>query len=161
GRALSRGRRRATAAREPSRLRAGRRDRALHRHQADRPSSVGIRMKTLLRPAVSLFVALTVVTGVAYPLLVTAIAQGVFPHQANGSPLMRDGKLVGSELIGQAFSDPKYFWSRPSATSPPYNGGSSGGSNLGPLNPALADAVKARVQALRDADPGNTRPVPV
>ena len=75
-------------------------------------------MKTLLRPAVSLFVALTVVTGVAYPLVVTAIAQGVFPHQANGSPLMRDGKLVGSELIGQAFSDPKYFWSRPSATGP-------------------------------------------
>jgi len=119
-------------------------------------------MKTLLRPAVSLFVALTVLTGVAYPLLVTAIAQGVFPHQANGSPLMRDGKLIGSELIGQGFSDPKYFWSRPSATAPQaYNGSNSGGSNLGPLNPALADAVKARVQALRDADPGNTRPVPV
>ncbi|TMH02855.1 MAG: potassium-transporting ATPase subunit KdpC [Betaproteobacteria bacterium] len=119
-------------------------------------------MKTLLRPAVSLFVALTAVTGVAYPLLVTAIAQGMFPHQANGSLLMQDGKAVGSELIGQAFSDPKYFWSRPSATSPmPYSGGSSGGSNQGPLNPALADAVKARVQALRDADPGNTRPVPV
>jgi len=119
-------------------------------------------MKTLLRPAVSLFVALTAVTGVAYPLLVTAIAQGMFPHQANGSLLMQDGKAVGSELIGQAFSDPKYFWSRPSATSPlPYSGGSSGGCNQGPLNPALADAVKARVQALRDADPGNTRPVPV
>ena len=119
-------------------------------------------MKTLLRPAVSLFVALTAVTGVAYPLLVTAIAQGMFPHQANGSLLMQDGKAVGSELIGQAFSDPKYFWSRPSATSPmPYSGGSPGGSNQGPLNPALAAAVKARLQALRDADPDNMRPVPV
>jgi K+-transporting ATPase ATPase C chain len=100
---------------------------------------------------------------VAYPLVVTGIAQVVFPWQANGSVIVgKDGKAVGSELIGQPFSDPKHFWSRPSATSPyPYNGGSSGASNLGPANPALADAVKGRVEALRAADPGNTAPVPI
>jgi K+-transporting ATPase ATPase C chain len=92
----------------------------------------------------------------------TGIAQGVFPAQANGSLIERDGKAVGSALIGQPFSDPKYFWSRPSATSPlPYNAGASSGSNQGPLNPALHDAVKARIQALRAADPGNKAPVPV
>ena len=101
-------------------------------------------------------------TGVVYPLLVTGIAQLAFPHQANGSLIVKDGHAVGSELIGQPFSDPRHFWSRPSATGPvPYNAGASSGSNLGPLNPALTDAVAARVKALRDADPGNTLPVPV
>lgn len=115
-----------------------------------------------LRPAVMSSLLLTLLTGIAYPLLVTGIAQLTMPAQANGSLIMRDGKPVGSSLIGQSLSDPKYFWSRPSATSPmPNNAASSGGSNLGPTNPALLDAVKARVQALRDADPGNLQPVPV
>jgi K+-transporting ATPase ATPase C chain len=100
-------------------------------------------MKTLLRPAVSLFVLLTMVTGIAYPLVVTGIAQVAFPEAANGSLIVRDGKPAGSRLIGQNFTDPGYFWGRPSATSPmPYNASASGGSNLGPLNPALAEAVK-------------------
>jgi len=115
-----------------------------------------------IRPAVVSFLVLTLLTGIAYPLVVTGVAQGLMPGQANGSLIMKDGKPVGSSLIGQSFSDPKYFWGRPSATSPmPNNASSSGGSNLGPTNPALADAVKARVQALRDADPGNQQPVPV
>lgn len=114
-----------------------------------------------LKPAVLLFVVLSAITGVLYPLVVTGIAQGVFPARANGSLIERDGRAVGSELIGQPFGSPKYFWSRPSATSPyPNNASSSSGSNQGPLNPALADAVVARVKALRDADPGNTAPVP-
>jgi K+-transporting ATPase ATPase C chain len=101
-------------------------------------------------------------TGIAYPLVVTGISQGLMPVQANGSLIIKDGKPVGSGLIGQSFSDPKYFWSRPSATGPtPYNAAASSGSNQGPTNPALLDAVKARVQALRDADPGNQQPVPV
>jgi len=105
---------------------------------------------------------LTIVTGVAYPLLVTAIAQVVFPRQANGSLIVRDGKPVGSVLIGQPFDDPKYFWGRPSTTSPfPYNASSSSGSNQGPTNPDLIKAVQGRVDALRAADPGNTAPVPV
>jgi len=116
----------------------------------------------LLRPAIALFVLLSLITGLAYPLLVTGIAQGIFPDAANGSLMRRDGQIVGSRLIGQSFSDSKHFWSRPSATSPvAYNAGASGGSNLGPLNPALTDAVKARIEALRAADPGNTAPVPV
>jgi K+-transporting ATPase ATPase C chain len=115
-----------------------------------------------IRPAVVSFLLLTLLTGIAYPLLVTGISQATMPAKANGSLIVKDGKPVGSSLIGQSFSDPKYFWSRPSATSPmPNNASSSGGSNLGPTNPALMDAVKARVQALRDADPGNTQPVPV
>jgi K+-transporting ATPase ATPase C chain len=119
-------------------------------------------MKTLIRPALSLFMLLTVVTGVVYPLAVTGVAQAVFPSQAGGSLIVKDGRPVGSSLIGQNFSDPKYFWGRPSATSPmPYNGGSSSGSNQGPFNPALVDAVKGRVEALRAADPGNDAPVPV
>ena len=119
-------------------------------------------MKTLIRPAVSLFLAMTLVTGVAYPLLVTGAAMIAFPTQAAGSLVVKDGKPVGSLLIGQSFSDPKYFWGRPSATGPsPNNASGSGGSNLGPLNPALAAAVKGRVEALRAADPGNTAPVPV
>ena len=115
-----------------------------------------------LKPALLLLALLTVVTGGLYPLVVTGIAQGLFPHQANGSLIERDGKVLGSELVGQPFTDPKYFWSRPSATGPvPYNAGASSGSNQGPLNPALADAVKARIDALKAADPGNTAPIPV
>ena len=119
-------------------------------------------MSAIIRPAVILFALLTLVTGIIYPLIVTAIAGVAFPHQAKGSLIMRNGTAVGSELIGQNFSDPKYFWSRPSATAPqPYNGTASSGSNLGPLNPALIDAVKGRIQALQQADPGNKAPLPV
>jgi K+-transporting ATPase ATPase C chain len=119
-------------------------------------------MKNILRPAMVLFFVLTLLTGIAYPLLVTGVAQSLFPEQASGSLILRDGKPVGSSLIGQNFSDPKHFWSRPSATSPmANNAANSSGSNLGPLNPALVDAVKGRVDALRAADPGNTAPVPV
>jgi K+-transporting ATPase ATPase C chain len=119
-------------------------------------------MKTLIRPALSLFVLLSAITGIVYPLAVTGVARVAFPAQAGGSLILKDGKPVGSSLIGQNFSDPKYFWGRPSATGPmPYNGGSSSGSNQGPLNPALVDAVKGRVEALRAADPGNNAPVPV
>jgi potassium-transporting ATPase KdpC subunit len=115
-----------------------------------------------LKPALLMLAVLSVVTGVAYPLLVTGIAQGLFPYQANGSLIEKGGKVAGSELIGQPFSDPRYFWSRPSATGPtPYNGGASTGSNQGPLNPALEEAVKARIDALKAADPGNTVPIPV
>ena len=119
-------------------------------------------MKTLIRPAVSLFAVLTVATGVVYPLAVTGVARAAFPQQAAGSLIVQGGKTVGSSLIGQNFSDPKYFWGRPSATTPmAYNGQGSGGSNLGPLNPALTDAIKGRVDALRAADPGNKAAVPV
>lgn len=119
-------------------------------------------MSKLLRQSIRMLLLLTVVTGVAYPLLVTGLAQVLFPNQANGSLIMKDGKPVGSTLIGQEFSDPKYFWGRISATTPnPYNGGSSSGSNLGPTNPALTEAAKQRIAALRAADPGNAAPVPV
>ncbi|MFG6433687.1 potassium-transporting ATPase subunit KdpC [Roseateles sp. LYH14W] len=119
-------------------------------------------MNTQLRPALTLFLLLSLITGLAYPLLVTGIAQTLFPHAANGSLVENNGKPVGSALIGQAFSDPGHFWSRPSATAPaPYNAAGSGGSNLAPTAPALVDAVKARIAALRAADPGNTAPVPV
>jgi K+-transporting ATPase ATPase C chain len=119
-------------------------------------------MKNTLRPALVLFVLLSALTGIVYPLVVTGAAQAVFPAQAAGSMIVRDGVPIGSTLIGQSFSDPKHFWGRPSATSPmPYNGGASSGANQGPLNPALADAVKGRIEALRAADPGNTMPVPV
>jgi K+-transporting ATPase ATPase C chain len=119
-------------------------------------------MKNTLRPALVLFLALTLVTGLAYPLLVTALGQALFPAQAAGSLILKDGKAVGSTLIGQSFTDPAHFWGRPSATGAfPNNAAASGGSNLGPLNPALVDAVKARIQALREADPGNTAAVPV
>jgi len=115
-----------------------------------------------IRPAVVSFLLLTLLTGIAYPLLVTGVSQVTMPDKANGSLIIKDGKPVGSSLIGQSFSDPKYFWSRPSATSPmPNNPTASGGSNLGPTNPALMDGVKGRVQVLRDADPGNQQPVPV
>jgi len=113
------------------------------------------------RPALVLMILMTVLTGVIYPALVTAISQVGMPERANGSLIVREGKPAGSVLIGQPFADPKHFWSRPSATSPyPYNASSSSGSNQGPLNPALTDAVTARIKALRDADPGNTAPVP-
>ncbi|MGZ5713587.1 MAG: potassium-transporting ATPase subunit KdpC, partial [Caldimonas sp.] len=119
-------------------------------------------MNAILRPLLVLFVVLSIVTGVAYPLAVTGIAKAAFPKQAAGSLVERDGKIVGSTLIGQSFSDPKHFWGRPSATSPgPNNAANSGGSNQGPSNPALVDAVKGRVAALRAADPGNTAPIPV
>lgn len=119
-------------------------------------------MNTFLRPALVLFVALCLLCGVAYPLVVTGLGQVLFPAQAAGSLIVQDGKTVGSELIGQSFSDPKHFWGRPSATGPmPYNAQASSGSNQGPLNPALTDAVKARIAALREADPGNSAAVPV
>jgi K+-transporting ATPase ATPase C chain len=109
-----------------------------------------------------LFAAMTVITGIVYPVVVTAIGQAVFPHQANGSLIEKDGKAVGSELIGQQFDAPGYFWGRLSATTPnPYNAQNSGGSNFGPTNPALADEVKGRLAALHDADPANQLPVPV
>ena len=116
----------------------------------------------IVRPAVSLLVVMTALLGIAYPLVITGIAKAVFPRQAAGSLISNDGKLIGSSLIGQSFSDPKYFWGRPSATTPqPYNGIGSTGSNLGPLNPALIDAVKSNAKNLHDADPDNRRPVPV
>jgi len=119
-------------------------------------------MLTHVRAAIVSLALFTVVTGVVYPALVTVIAQLVFPHQANGSLIVKDGKTVGSTLIGQPFDDPKYFWGRPSATSPfGYNAGASVASNLSPTNPDLIKAVQGRVDALRAADPGNTAPVPV
>ena len=119
-------------------------------------------MKTMIRPALTLFLLLTAVTGVLYPLAVTGVAKLAFPEQAAGSLIVKDGKPVGSSLIGQNFSDPKYFWGRPSATAPmPYNAGGSSGSNQGPLNPALVNAVKGRIEALKAADPENKLPVPV
>lgn len=126
-------------------------------------------MLRLLRQAVLILVLLTLITGVLYPLLVTGIAQLVFPRQANGSLIVRSGKAVGSDLIGQPFSDPKYFWPRPSATnsiqdaniSQPYNAANSAGSNLGPLNPALAREVRSRVAGLRSNDPASRPSVPV
>jgi K+-transporting ATPase ATPase C chain len=118
--------------------------------------------RAIIRPAIILFVLLTVLTGIIYPLVVTGIAAVTFPDQARGSLIVRNGNAVGSELIGQSFSDPKYFWGRPSATSPqPYNAAGSGASNFGPLNPALTDAVKARILALQAVDPGNKAPIPV
>ena len=119
-------------------------------------------MRTLIRPALVLFLLFTVLTGLLYPLVITGIAQAAFGHAASGSIVTRGDKPIGSSLIGQNFSDPKYFWGRPSATSPqPYAGTASSGSNLGPLNPALIDAIKGRIQALRAADPGNGAPLPV
>jgi len=119
-------------------------------------------MNSIIRPALVLFLVMTVLTGIVYPFAVTGLAQLLLHDQAEGSLLMAEGHAVGSKIIGQSFSDPKYFWSRPSATAPqPYNGIASGGSNQGPLNPALTDAVKARIDALKAADPTNTRPIPV
>ena len=118
-------------------------------------------MLSLVRQTVLVFVALTIVTGVAYPLLVTVVSQAAFPHQSNGSLVMREGKLIGSELIGQQFDDAQYFWGRPSATTPAYNAGASSGSNLGPTNPAQLEAVRGRVDAMKKANPGQSGPVPV
>jgi K+-transporting ATPase ATPase C chain len=116
----------------------------------------------LLRPAIVLFVLLTLLTGIVYPLLVTVLARLLFPAEAAGSLIQRDGRAVGSALIGQNFADPGHFWGRPSATTPqPYNGTASNASNLGPLNAALTDAVKERIAALRAADSGNPAPIPV
>jgi K+-transporting ATPase ATPase C chain len=117
---------------------------------------------THLRPALLLLLLFTLVTGLLYPLLATGVAQAALPYQANGSLITRDGQPIGSALIGQPFTDPRYFWGRPSATGPfPYNAAASGGSNLGPTNPALIEAVAARVDALRAADPANSAPIPV
>jgi K+-transporting ATPase ATPase C chain len=117
---------------------------------------------SIIRPAVTLLILMTAILGIAYPLAVTGVARVLFPAQAAGSLIVKNGKPVGSRLIGQPFSDPGYFWSRPSATLPqPYNGLASGGSNLGPLNPALTDAVKARIAALQAADPTDHAPIPV
>jgi K+-transporting ATPase ATPase C chain len=134
--------------------------------RGDVPQRAGTREKaglsSLVRPAAMLLLVFTLVTGLAYPVMLTGIAQLLFPKQANGSLIRERGQIVGSELIGQAFAAPKYFWGRPSATAPyAYNGASSTGSNQGPLNPALKDAVTARVAALRAADPSNDAPIPV
>jgi K+-transporting ATPase ATPase C chain len=119
-------------------------------------------MKSILRPAFVLFVALTVICCVVYPFAITGVGQVAFAQQAAGSLVLRGGQPVGSSLIGQAFSSPRYFWGRPSATTPmPDNATASSGSNLGPTNPALIDAVKGRVEALKAADPGNTARVPI
>jgi len=119
-------------------------------------------MRAHLRPALTMLFIMTVLTGLIYPLAVTGLAQLMFPNQANGSLIVRDGRVIGSELIGQHFDRPEYFWSRPSATSPvPYNAAASSGSHLGPTNPVLIEAVKARIAALRAADPGNDAPIPV
>ncbi|AQV96762.1 potassium-transporting ATPase subunit C [Cupriavidus necator] len=116
----------------------------------------------LVRPMVVVFIALSLITGLLYPGVITAISKAVFPHQAGGSLIEKDGRAIGSELIGQPFSDPKYFWGRLSATAPmPYNPAASAGSNLGPTNPALTDAARARIDALHAADPDNQAPVPV
>jgi K+-transporting ATPase ATPase C chain len=119
-------------------------------------------MTAQIRPAIITLALFTLLTGLLYPLAVTGLAQVIFPWQANGSLIERNGQVVGSELIGQAFDDPQYFWSRLSATGPsPFNAGASSGSNLGPTNPALVEAAKARIDALHAADPGNTQPIPV
>ena len=116
-------------------------------------------MKNQLRPALTIFALLTIITGVIYPLLVTGVSQVLFPSQSNGSIITIDGKAAGSELIGQQFDDPKYFWGRISAVG--YNADLSSGSNYGPMNPALLEAVQARIDALQAADPDNTLPIPV
>ena len=119
-------------------------------------------MRSQIRPALMALLIFTVLTGLVYPLVVTGIAQLAFPRQANGSLIVANGKTVGSSLIGQQFTDPKYFWGRLSATGPyPYNASASSGSNLGPTNPALLDEAKARIAALKAADPSNTQLIPV
>ncbi len=129
--------------------------------KADLPEGASSPM-ALIRPAIALFVVLSVITGLFYPLIVTGVSQILFPAAANGSLIERDGKVIGSALIGQTFSSPKYFWARPSATSPqPNNAAASSGSNLGPTAPDLLDAVKERIEALRGADPDNKQRIPV
>ena len=119
-------------------------------------------MRRLIRPAVVSIAIFTLLTGIVYPVFITAVAQSLFPHQANGSLIVKNAKVLGSQLIGQQFDDPRYFWGRLSATSPyPYNAGSSSGSNIGPTNPALLVEVKARIADLKAADPTNTALIPV
>ncbi len=119
-------------------------------------------MKGQLKPAFIVFGLLTIITGLIYPFVMTGLAQVLFPSQADGSLIQKNGKVIGSSLIGQSYDDPKYFWGRLSATSPyPYNASASSGSNLGPTNPALIQEVRARIDALQKADPGNTQPIPV
>lgn len=119
-------------------------------------------MKDLIRPAIAIFIVMALITGVGYPLVVTGLGQAVFAREANGSLIDNGGKAVGSALIGQQFDAPYYFWGRLSATTPnPYNAQNSGGSNLGPANPALRDEIKGRLAALHEADPDNAAPVPV
>ena len=157
------------ASQQPADLRVGWAARAVRRDQDHRPTAArtgprlrGCTMLKMLRQSLVALVVLGIVVGVIYPLAVTGISQAFFPHEAEGSMIVEDGIIVGSELIGQPFSDPAYFWSRPSATAPiPYNAAASAGSNLGPTNPAMLTAVEERIQALRAADPGNEQPVPV
>jgi K+-transporting ATPase ATPase C chain len=118
-------------------------------------------MFAVVRPCLVLLGLMTILTGVAYPFIVTGLAQALFPHQANGSLIVHNGKVVGSQLIGQSFEDARYFWGRPSATSPvPYNAGASAGSNLGPTNPTLLELVQARVTKVRQMHPGQSGPIP-
>ena len=118
--------------------------------------------KEQIKPAILTFLILTIITGIFYPLFITGVSQVFFPGQANGSLIYRNGKPIGSSLIGQSFDDPKYFWPRPSATSPaPFNAASSSGSNLGPSNPALAETIKNRVKSYKATDPNNTNPIPI
>ncbi|UXC35585.1 potassium-transporting ATPase subunit KdpC [Cupriavidus gilardii] len=134
----------------------------INTHASPQAVPLAAEQEGLLRPLLTVFVALSVLTGLLYPAIVTGLAKGVFPHEAAGSLIVKDGKTIGSSLIGQPFSEPRHFWGRLSATAPmPYNAAASGGSNLGPSNPALTDAARARIEALRAADPGNTAPVPV
>jgi len=118
-------------------------------------------LKEQIKPALLVFLVLTVITGVIYPLFITGAAQLLFPRQANGSLIYQQGKVVGSSLIGQTFDDPKYLWGRVSAASPQYNAAASSGSNIGPANPALIEAVSGRIKALKAADPENTGLIPV
>jgi K+-transporting ATPase ATPase C chain len=121
-----------------------------------------VKMLPLLRAATAILLLLTLITGVLYPLAITGIAQVLYPHQANGSLILKDSRAIGSDLIGQPFEAPEYFWGRLSATQPfPYNAAASSGSNVGPTNPELLKAVEARIKALREMDPGNTQPIPV
>jgi K+-transporting ATPase ATPase C chain len=117
--------------------------------------------KEYIKPAIFSFLILTIITGIIYPLFITGIAQVLLPNQANGSLIYRNGKVVGSSLIGQAFDDPKYLWGRISATSPQYNASNSSGSNIGPSNPALIDEITGRIKALKAVDPDNTKSIPV
>jgi potassium-transporting ATPase KdpC subunit len=122
----------------------------------------GKNMLQQLKPGIVLLLFFTLLTGLLYPLAVTGLAQVIFPHQANGSLIKHNGQVIGSELIGQSYEDPGYFWGRLSATAPfPYNAAASSGSNLGPTNPALEEAVRARIELLHASDPGNTSPIPV
>jgi potassium-transporting ATPase KdpC subunit len=119
-------------------------------------------MRAQIRPALAALLSLTLLTGFIYPLLVTGLAQVIFPKQANGSLMVRNQQVLGSELIGQQFDDPGYFWGRPSATTPyPYNASASSGSNLGPTNPVLIDVIQQRVAEIKASDPANTLPIPI